>query len=186
MSEKLFKTLVVISTVLQRLFAKVRRSIIMKRIFSPSDPGSAGSLGLLVLRLVLGLALAMHGYQKLDHAFSWMGPDAWAPGFLQALSVLAEFGGGIALLLGFLTPLAALLVVANMLVALFAVHIPHGDMLVAVRGSGHGSFDLAALYAAGACCLMLVGPGLYSLDAIIFKRKFVRTSAEVRPRAVAR
>lgn len=158
----------------------------MRRIFSPSDVGRPGSLGLLLMRIVLGIGLAMHGYHKMGNAFNWMGADAWAPGFLQAISVFAEFGGGIAILLGLLTPLAALGVVIDMLVAIFSYHIPHGDLLVAPQGSGIGSYDLAALYGAAAFSLMMLGPGLFSLDAIFFKRKQVRTSAGARQRAAAR
>jgi putative oxidoreductase len=73
----------------------------MHRVFPPFVSGT-GAFGLLVLRIVTGLAFIMHGWGKLqspDGPFHWMDqmPDA-PPGPIQALAVLAEFGGGIALI----------------------------------------------------------------------------------------
>src|SRR3954470_15433780 len=89
------------------------------------------SVGLLLIRTIAGTTLAMHGWPKIQHPFNWMGEGATVPGFFQACSALAEFGGGIALVLGFLTALAGLGVSVNMIVALAMVHVPHGDPLVA-------------------------------------------------------
>ena len=61
---------------------------------------------LLLLRIVAGVAFMLHGWGKIQHPFSWMGPDM--PGFLQALAALSEFGGGAAWALGLLTPLASI------------------------------------------------------------------------------
>src|SRR3954469_18985103 len=92
------------------------------------------SIGLLCIRAVAGTTLAFHGWPKIQHPFGWMGEGATVPGVFQACSALAEFGGGIALVLGFLTSIAALGVVSNMIVALAMVHVPHGDPLVAAKG----------------------------------------------------
>ena len=75
----------------------------MHRVFPPFVSG-IGALGLLVLRIVTGLAFTMHGWGKIQSPggpFHWMDqmPDA-PPGPVQALAVLAEFGGGIALIVG--------------------------------------------------------------------------------------
>jgi len=53
----------------------------------------------------------------------WMGPEAPIPAFLQALAALAEFGGGMALIVGLLTRLASLGIATNMIVALGMVHL---------------------------------------------------------------
>jgi uncharacterized membrane protein YphA (DoxX/SURF4 family) len=73
----------------------------MHRVFPPFVSG-IGAFGLLVLRIVTGLAFTMHGWGKIQSPggpFHWMDqmPDA-PPGPIQALAVLAEFGGGIALI----------------------------------------------------------------------------------------
>ena len=74
---------------------------------APSDLGGTAAVGLLILRLVAGAAIALHGWPKIQSATSWMGPDAPVPGVLQLLAALAEFGGGICWVLGLLTPLAS-------------------------------------------------------------------------------
>ena len=55
--------------------------------------GGRGAVGLLVLRIVAGLGFMFHGWGKIQNPFGWMGPDAFAPGFLQALAALSEFAG---------------------------------------------------------------------------------------------
>ncbi len=94
------------------------------------------SIGLLILRLVVGLSLAAHGTQKL---FGWFGGHGltgtgqfleqlgFRPGRLQALQAgLAETLGGLFLAAGLLTPAAAAAVVAVMLVAAVSVHLKNG------------------------------------------------------------
>ena len=90
------------------------------------------------------------------------------PSFLQALAALAEFGGGIALLLGLLTPLAALGIVCQMLGALFMVHFPMGHPFVAATGGP--SYELPLVYLALAILLLVMGPGRWSFDALLFGR----------------
>ena len=96
-------------------------------------PGRREAAGLLIVRLVFGMGIMLHGWQKVQSAggpFGWMGPDAHVPAFFQGLATLAEFGGGMGIILGLLTPLVALELICNMLVALFLVHFPHGDPFV--------------------------------------------------------
>src|SRR5712672_4093980 len=93
-------------------------------------------IGLLLLRLTLGLTLAAHGTQKLFGWFGGSGLDAtgeffemigFLPGRRQALLAgLAETGGGLLLALGLLTPVAAAIVFSVMLVAAVSVHIKKG------------------------------------------------------------
>src|SRR4029077_9786831 len=104
--------------------------------------------------------------------FQWMGPNG-PPAFLQGLSVLAEFGGGIAIILGLLTPLASFGLICNMLFALFMVHLKMGHPFVAA-GPGKPSFEPAADYLAVALCLLIAGPGCLSLDALIFRPLFCK------------
>jgi putative oxidoreductase len=98
-----------------------------------------------------------------------MGPDAPVPGILQALAALSEFGGGIALILGLLTPIAMIGLICTMLTAIFTVHLKAGDPFVA-RGGGR-SWELAGLYLGAALMVLLAGPGRFSLDALLFGKR---------------
>lgn len=141
----------------------------MRRLF-PFWVLDPGALGLLVLRLVVGAALMVHGYPKIMVATHWMGPDTQVAGWLQALSALAEFGGGLALILGFLTPIVCLGLIGNFLYALFVVHVAHHDPFVLPAGVQGESSELAVLYLANAIMFLFVGPGIHSIDAAIFNR----------------
>ncbi|NMO18334.1 DoxX family protein [Pyxidicoccus fallax] len=138
----------------------------MKRIFIPQALSSRASLGLLFLRLFAGVAMMHHGWGKIQNPFAWMGPTAPVPGFLQGLAALSEFGGGLALILGLLTPLAMLGLLCTMAFAA-TFHISKGDPLVA-KGGG-ASWELAGLYLVIALCFILVGPGRFSLDSKLFR-----------------
>ena len=105
----------------------------MRTLIYPNFLGDRGALGLLVFRLVMGAAFILHGWPKIQNAFHWMDhmPDVpIPPPYLQALAALAEFGGGIGLILGLLTPLAALGIACNMVVAIAMVHVPQGHPFV--------------------------------------------------------
>jgi putative oxidoreductase len=138
------------------------------RLF-PAFLGGPGAVGVLVLRLVAGTAMMLHGWPKMHHATSWMGPDAPVPGVFQALAALAECGGGLCWVLGLLTPLASCLILGEMAVAIVMVHLPQGHPFVATQPGGP-SFEPALGYLAIAVALLLIGPGQFSLDAWLFAR----------------
>lgn len=138
----------------------------MKKLFKPVRLPALASAGLLLLRLVAGLAFMFHGWGKIQHPFTWMGPDAPTPGFLQMLAAVSEFGGGLAWMLGLLTPLASFGLLCTMSVATHLHAIVLKDPFVP---SGPGSsYELAALYLCLSACLLLAGPGRFSLDRLIF------------------
>jgi putative oxidoreductase len=130
----------------------------------------ASDLGLLLLRLVVGLTFAAHGGQK---AFGWWHGPGWIGwqnaigrmgfrpvGLFAALSVAAELVGGLFLAAGILTPLAAAILVAQTVVIVVKVHAPSGFW----NKSSGIEFPLALGVAALA--IGLTGPGAVSFDAV--------------------
>ncbi len=127
------------------------------------------SIGLLILRLVVGLGLAAHGAQKLLGWFGGYGIAGTAqfleqqlgfrPGRLFAVQAgLAEMFGGLFLAAGFLTPAAAAALVAVMLVAAVSVHLKGGFFLQ------NGGYEYTLVLGAAALALAFMGPGAISLD----------------------
>lgn len=137
-----------------------------KKYFSVPGHSTPSDVALLLLRVVAGIAFMMHGWGKIQNPFGWMGPDSFAPGPFQALAALSEFGGGLAWVLGLLTPLASLGIASTMAVAIYVHAIMRGDPFVAT-GGGSG-YELAALYFSLAVLLIAVGPGRLSLDRFVF------------------
>ena len=140
----------------------------LKRCFQPSSQTNAGSIALLCLRLVAGIGMMMHGWGKIQTPMSWMGPDSPIPGILQFLAAFSEFGGGIAWILGLVTPLASLGMLFTMAFATFFHAVVQGDPFVSKGGA---SYEMAALYLMISLVLMLVGPGKISADKIAFGEK---------------
>ena len=139
----------------------------IKQCFTVPELSRNASLALWLLRFVTGLAFMFHGWGKIQNAFGWMGEDSWAPGILQALAAFSEFGGGLALIIGLLTPLASLGLGFTMLVATYVHAIVKGDPFV---GRG-GSYELALVYLCISILFITVGPGRLSLDYKIFGRR---------------
>ena len=139
------------------------------RVLSVPDHSTCADLALVLIRVVAGLAFMLHGWGKIQNPFGWMGPDGFAPGIFQALAALSEFGGGLAWILGLLTPLATLGVASTMAVA-FSFHaVVRGDPFVSMTGGP--SFELAAVYLCIALLLLAVGPGRLSLDRALFGKR---------------
>ena len=127
------------------------------------------NVGLALFRLVLGLLMAAHGAQKL---FGWFGGYGLAavsgyfeslgfrPGrFFATAASLAEFSGGLLLVLGLFGPIGPALMVSVMIVAAISVHWQNGLFAMS------NGIEVPLLYATGATTLALTGPGSYSLDA---------------------
>jgi putative oxidoreductase len=140
----------------------------MMRLLFPEFIGGRGAVGLLIIRLVTGTAFIIHGWSKIQNPFAWSNPERGIPGLFQACAAVAEFGGGIALILGLLTPIASLGIAFTMMVAIGMDHIPEGHVFVS--RSGNPSFELPGVYLANVLMLFLVGPGTLSLDALLFRR----------------
>jgi putative oxidoreductase len=95
-----------------------------------------------------------------------MGPQAPVPGLFQFLAAISEFGGGIAWILGLLTPLAALGIGCTMTVAVSMHSMMLHDPFVSLTGGR--SYELASAYLCIAVLLLVLGPGKFSLDAKLF------------------
>lgn len=141
----------------------------LKKTFSVTNHSSLQSLALLILRLVVGIAFLHHGWMKIQSPFGWMPPESGVPAFFQFLAAISEFGGGLALVLGLLTPLAMLGLTFTMVVATSMHAFILKDPFVSATGGR--SFELALVYLSIALTVMLLGPGKFSLDSKIFGKK---------------
>lgn len=137
-------------------------------------------LGLLLLRLPLGLIFMAHGSQKLFGLFGGHGVSGTIKSFedqmgipplFTILAMLAEFGGGLGVLTGCLTRISALGIAAVMGVAMYKVHWANGFFLngSCLPGRGHGiEFNLALL--GMALALVCSGGGRWALDRLLWRR----------------
>ena len=133
------------------------------------------SMALLLLRLALGATFIYHGGQK---CFGWFdGPGIENFSHFLKLPVLpsivwawmaagGEFGGGVLVLLGFLSRLACIPLIVTMLVAIATVTGAKGFSML------NGGYEVNLMLIAMAATILLVGPGLVSADAYVFRRGF--------------
>ncbi len=135
------------------------------RVQSYSDLQAAA---LLIVRIIVGVAMILHGWGKIQNPFGWMGPDAAVPGIFQFLAALSEFGGGIALVLGLLFRVASLGLIFTMLVATLLHAVVKGDPFVSMGGP---SYELALVYFGISIMFLATGPGKFALDKMIFGSK---------------
>ena len=127
-------------------------------------------IALLIIRAVTGIIFIAHGWQKLfvygfggvSGAFAHMGVPA--PEVLGPFVALVEFFGGIALVIGLLTRLAALGLAVNMLVAMLLVHIRSGFF-------NPGGIEFPLSLFAAALVLVFTGAGSLSSDRAVGARR---------------
>jgi putative oxidoreductase len=129
------------------------------------------ALGILILRLVVGLTVAAHGAQKLFGWWGGPGMTTWTQGVNKLrirpaqpwawIAALSEFGGGLLLALGLLSPLGSLAIAGAMLVAIATVHLARGFW----AAKGGYEFNLSLI--TGGAAIALTGPGAYSLDSAL-------------------
>jgi putative oxidoreductase len=133
-------------------------------------PQALQDAGLLLTRLVIGGLFIAHGWQKFSEfgldgtAMSFTAMGVPVPEAAATAAAAIEFGGGVLIVLGLLTPLAALVLAAEMVGAFWFGH----------RGAGvfvdQGGWELVLALGAGALLIGMVGPGRLSLDALIGRR----------------
>jgi putative oxidoreductase len=129
------------------------------------------SYGILFLRFVLGLTVAAHGAQKLFGSFGGHGPRGTAgffgtlgfraPLLLALAAGTAEFGGGLLLASGFLTPLAAVAIAVVIVNAIGSVHWRNGFW------NSKGGYEFNLNVWAAAIAIAAIGAGRFSVDALI-------------------
>ncbi|MCH7548798.1 MAG: DoxX family protein [Candidatus Krumholzibacteriota bacterium] len=139
----------------------------------------------LPLRLIIGFGFLYHGFPKL---FSAAGHEMFV-GMLQNIGVPAagmtawavgavELLGGIALIIGVFVSIASALLIINMLVALFTVHLPNGFNFIHITGMsdagpvfGMPGYEVNLLYIAGLLALFLRGPSHLSVDEALARKR---------------
>jgi putative oxidoreductase len=119
-------------------------------------------LALLVMRLALGAVMTGHGYHKvfggLHHHVQFV-TSLGLPGWTAYLSAFAEFFGGILVLIGLFTRVAALAICIDLSVAIAKVHFHNGLM-------GQGGYEFPLALAALAFGLIFLGAGPIAFDHI--------------------
>lgn len=122
---------------------------------------------LFFIRIVCGCAFIFHGWGKIQNPLHWMGEESSFPAVFQLLAAISEFGGGIVLIVGFLTCLGALGIGCTMFVAVCKHFFVRGDPFVSFTGGA--SYELALVYFSIALLFLILGPGRFSLDGKIFR-----------------
>jgi putative oxidoreductase len=123
--------------------------------------------GIALLRVSVGIVFIMHGSQKL-FTYGYQGVVGSmgqmgipAPEIAAVLIMAAEFIGGILLLLGLFTRLAAIPIAFAMLVAILQVHLKNGFF------AGGGGYEFPLTLAVAATALVLTGSGAWALDNVL-------------------
>jgi putative oxidoreductase len=160
--------------VLERFPAKLAYDTDTKqefRLFSWLDRFQG--LGAFVMRVALGTIMVAHGYTKIIpkdalYNFSHMVVRMHLPLWLGYVAAFTEFFGGMLLIVGLLTRVAAFMTAIDMAVAIIKVHL-HGGLL------GPNSFALPLALLSIALMLVFTGSGWLGLDDFVGRNRGVRT-----------
>ncbi|OBK32112.1 DoxX family protein [Mycobacterium sp. 1165196.3] len=130
-------------------------------------------VGVLILRLVLGVTLAAHGYNKffgggrIPGTARWFESIGMKPGkFHATVAATTEMAAGLGLAAGFLTPIPAAGFVSLMLVAAWTVHRANGFFIV------KEGWEYNLVLAVSAVGVATLGSGKYSLDYLVFGKNW--------------
>jgi putative oxidoreductase len=143
----------------------------IRRLYATDDSTATS-----ILRVVLGVIFFPHGAQKM---LGWFGGFGFAatmnlftgmmhiPAPLAVLAIAAEFFGGMGLILGFLTRIAAFGIAVNMLVAIMTVHRAFGFFMNWSGTQKGEGFEFHVLVLAIVAFLMIRGAGAFSVDRVL-------------------
>ena len=132
----------------------------------------------LILRIMLGVVFLPHGAQKV---LGWFGGHGFSgtmdfftgtlgiPAVFAFLAIMAESAGAVALILGFLTRIAAFGIGTVMTVAVFMVHLPYGFFMNWFGNQKGEGFEFHILAIAIALALIVKGGGKWSIDKLMTK-----------------
>jgi putative oxidoreductase len=131
-----------------------------------NGPASANDFALLLMRVACALPVLYHGSQILFGAFAGPGPQNFAsylhiPVIAGYLVGLAQFAGGLAILIGAFQRIGTACIIIVMLGAIFLLHLPHGYSIA------NGGMEFALTVLLLALALSISGPGAYSLQRIL-------------------
>jgi putative oxidoreductase len=140
------------------------------------------SFTMTALRLVLGVVFFAHGAQKM---LGWYGGFGFSgtmgffthsgiPAPLAFLAISAEFFGGLGLLVGFLSRIAAFGIACNMLVAILMVHRQNGLFMNWMGNQKGEGFEYHLLAIAIALAIMIKGSGALSVDRLLTQNDHAR------------
>ena len=130
--------------------------------------------GLAILRVVLGIAMLVHGWSKLsggvDNVAGFFGGMLGipAPGLMAWVVTIVELVGGILLVVGFLTHIAGVFIALDMLGAILFAYLLRGAPFIE---NGQITWEREAVFAAAALCIVLAGPGAWAVDDVVAENR---------------
>ncbi|HEI8867070.1 DoxX family protein [Serratia sp. AKBS12] len=123
--------------------------------------------GLLVARILMPILFIVAGYGKMGDAYAGTQQYMQAmgvPGFLLPLTILLEFGGGLAIMFGFLTRTTALFTAGFTILTALLFHTNFAE------GVNQLMFMKNLTIAGGYIVLAVAGPGAFSIDRLLNKK----------------
>ena len=147
----------------QAVAANTARAPIASSSLATPSPATLDDSGKLLLRVVIGVLVLLHGIFKLSAGVGFIGgmlAKAGLPGGLAYLVYVGEIAAPLLMIAGVFTRAAAAVVVINMLVAFGLVHMAD---LFAMTKQGGWALELQGLYLFGALTVVLLGAGRFSV-----------------------
>ncbi|MBD1192617.1 DoxX family protein [Vulcanococcus sp. Clear-D1] len=156
-------------------------NITVVELLVPAAPSPFAQAALLLLRVFMGICFIRHGWPKLRNLQTWA-QMLKTPAWLCFLSAGSMWAGGIALLVGFLTPLASFAILVSMAYAMVLeiksgfpfiaadpYLIPEGDYAGPMGVGEPPSWEKAAMYVVMCLVLICCGGGMLSLDTLLLE-----------------